>query len=95
MSAQPADSGPLRPVVRIPRTIAGVRAALDADDRAEFQAELERTEIPQIADVVASWWSKAVVDASPVASAAFARLDAGTWEGVPIEQLIGAHGSTV
>lgn len=91
MSAQPADALPPRNVVRIPKTIPGVRAALAAEQRAQFQAELDVTAIPDISAMVERWWLWAVVEASPRAAEALDRAQTGRLNLIPIEDAVGAE----
>lgn len=87
MSAQPADASP--PRVHVDKTITGVRGALPADKRAEFQAEIESTSLPEIAQVLERWWVWAVVWASPTATHQLDRFATGQVRAVPVEQVVG------
>lgn len=91
MSAQPADAYSPRDVVRIPKTVSGVRAALPQDRREQFQTELESTPIPDISEMVERWWLWVVVEASPRAKEQLARLEAGTLRTFPAEEVFGAE----
>jgi hypothetical protein len=76
MSAQPADVGPVR--TTLPRTIRAIRAALPADKRPEFAADLEDTEAGGLVTVVDKWWTRAVVWSSPETMAQLDAYRAGT-----------------
>lgn len=89
MSAQPSEAAPQRSVIRVPRTISGVRAALDPQARAQFQAELESTELGAIAALLETWWTRAVVWSSPETMAELEKVRAGTWHGVPAAEVFG------
>jgi hypothetical protein len=73
-------------VVTLPRTIRAVRAALPAERRAEFAAELEDGDV---AEVFNRWWLRAIVYASPETMTELAKVKAGTWRGVPAEEVFG------
>ncbi|MGC0419585.1 hypothetical protein [Embleya sp. AB8] len=60
MSVQPIHSGE-----PLPRTIRAVRGALDADQRARFEAELSDTPIGEVDDLVLLWWGIAVMGNDP------------------------------
>ncbi|MFI5945582.1 hypothetical protein ACIBCB_35795 [Streptomyces uncialis] len=65
--------------VEVPATIAGVRAALEPGQHAQFDDEIGRTPAPQLAQVLAMWalpdgaWKQIEAD--------FAKLEAGDHEG--------------
>jgi hypothetical protein len=87
MSAQPSEE--YRRVIRVPRTISGVRAALDSEQRAAFQTELESTELSKVGDLLDTWWTRAVVWSSPEAMAELDNARAGTWQGRPAAEVFG------
>ena len=89
MSAQPAEAFPPRRVVRIAKTVSAVRAALPADRRVDFQAEIESTPLHELAGVLEAWWMRAVVLSDPESVAAFEEARAGTLRTVPIEEVFG------
>jgi hypothetical protein len=85
MTAQLSDAG--NGVVRLPRTIRAIRAALPAERRSEFQAELDDMDAGGLAQVVETWWARAVVWSSPTTTARLAECDAGTGEFVDARDL--------
>lgn len=72
MSAQPSDAGP---GTRHEPTIRSVRAALPEDQRPLFQAEIERTPLHRIAEILKVWDIRARAYASPKLMAAVRELD--------------------
>jgi hypothetical protein len=76
MSASPSDFGP--PVVRLPRTIKAIRAALPEDQRGRFAAELDDVDAGGLAQVVDTWWARALVWSNPGTMANLAACNDGT-----------------
>jgi hypothetical protein len=85
MTAQLSDAG--NGVVRLPRTIRAIRAALPAEQRAEFQAELDDMPAGGLAQVVETWWARAVVWSSPTTAARLAECNSGRAEFVDATDL--------
>jgi hypothetical protein len=75
----------------LPRTIKAIRAALPADRRPEFAAELDDVEAGGLAAVVTKWWTRAVVWSDPTTMVELAHVHDGTSRAVPIENVLGAH----
>lgn len=88
MSAEASDAVPAGRTARIARTVKAVRAALPPDKRAQFMAELDEGDVMEVFE---TWWMRAVVWSSPETMAEFAKVRAGTFRGVPAEQVFGAR----
>ena len=91
MTAQPLEPEVSDSRVYLPRTIKAIRAALPAEKRAEFAAELDDSEAGGLAVVVERWWTRAVVWSSPSTMAKLDAYDAGEWQGVPAAEALGDH----
>ena len=81
------NDGPRR--VGLPRTVKAIRAALPADRRAQFMAELDDSEAGGLTVVVERWWTRAVVWSSPATMVKLDAYDAGHWHGVPAAEALG------
>ena len=92
MSAQPHEDD-ASDRVSLPRTIKAVRAALPEDMRAQFMAELEDADAGGLALVLDTWWTRAVVWNSPKTMGAFASMRAGTWRGIPADEVFAGRRS--
>lgn len=89
MTAQPLDSFAGSGRVRLPRTIKAIRAALPAEKRAQFAAELDDAEAGGLAVVVTKWWTRAVVWSDAATMTELGAVHAGTARAVPIEDVLG------
>jgi hypothetical protein len=85
MTAQLSDAG--NDVVRLPRTIRAIRAALPAEKRDEFKAELDDMDAGGLAQVVETWWARAVVWSSPATLARLAECGSGRAEFIDATEL--------
>jgi hypothetical protein len=85
MTVHLSDAG--NGAVRLPRTIRAISAALPVEKRAEFQAELDDMDAGGLAQVVDTWWARAVVWSSPTTTARLAECNAGTAELVDARDL--------
>ncbi|MFI6588355.1 hypothetical protein [Embleya sp. NPDC050493] len=85
MSAQPEHPTP--PGAHLPRTIGAVRAALDAEQRVEFDAELAATPIGdgRLDDLVFLWWGIAALGHDPQVIADLHAAAAGTLRTHPVD----------
>lgn len=73
MSAQPHEPAPAATTRPVP-TIRSVRAALPPEHRAEFQAAIETTPVPDLPRVVADWDLRAEAFAIPAMADAIRQL---------------------
>ncbi|MFI1585045.1 hypothetical protein [Embleya sp. NPDC020630] len=82
MSAQPehAPAGP-----PVPRTIRGVRRALDQEQRAAFEEELADAELGAVDDLLFLWWGIATCGHDPQVIADLRAADAGTLQSRPAD----------
>ena len=85
MTVHLSDAG--NGVVRLPRTIRAIRVALPVEKRAEFQAELDDMDAGGLAQVVDTWWARAVVWSSAATTARLAECNGGGAEFVDAKEL--------
>ena len=90
MTAQPLDSSAGSSRVHLPRTIKAIRAALPADKRKQFAAELDDVEAGGLAVVVTKWWTRALVWSDSATVAELEAVRAGASRAVPLEDVLGA-----
>jgi hypothetical protein len=66
MTAQPVPHSTAPVAERVPRTIDGIAGALLGSDRMEFYREVGHALAgPQLQDVVATWWGRAMLATDP------------------------------
>jgi hypothetical protein len=68
--------------VELPATIDGIRAALPAHQRSEFDAEVGSTPASELPRVLGHWALRTHPEALAEVEAEFARLEAGDYSGV-------------
>ena len=84
MTAQPIEQPAKLP--RIPKTPRGIRAALPAEARAHFDADLaevDLTDFTAVARIRDKWWARAMYETNPQVQADFEALRRGELELVP------------
>lgn len=86
MTAQPVEFHGARPA-QLPNTVKAIRAALPADLRPKFQAELDeaidKADMVLIDDVKGRWWARAMWEYDPTIREDFAASARGDLEFFP------------
>src|ERR1051326_5500242 len=72
--------------IRLERTLAAVRAALPDDERAEFNAVIDSTNVAELPHTFEYWYRRAVLNAAGLLERIKAGQGSGNGSGIPFDE---------